>query len=533
MNAATQYRLAPQSPFTRRERESVTVLFGGLTQAHERLFKALLESRGFRVEILPTPTLADYRTGRRYANSGFCNPMYFTSGSLINFLRTKEETGESREELGKRFVYVTSRSAGPCRLGFYEQEYRNVLHNAGYPGFRVFAFSDTVALKASDGEEGFPFDVHFYTDLFSALLLGDVLNDVANRTRPYEKVPGQTDAAWNEATRFAEDCLRVRPRLNAWMQRRLPQWLRNPLEVTGRILTWPMDARLLRVLLHARRQFRNIGIDPFRVRPAVKLIGEFWAQTTVGDGNFRAHTFLERHGAEVVVEPVSTWMLYLLSEARQKLDQRKQLLRHTLKMNPSSLRRFVAGTLSAQAKAGMLRIGELMVRLKYNAIRLVFNGIPDPLPSVDVFERLSRAYYNPWIQGGESHMEVGKTLYYTRRKRAHMIVSLKPFGCLPSGMSDGVQPLVQAQHPETLYLSVETSGEGSTNAQSRMLMVLSTAREKALREFAEAQSRMQAPSLTQQQHLYHRKHFAHALVRIGSRGVFACRAASEFLALTK
>jgi predicted nucleotide-binding protein (sugar kinase/HSP70/actin superfamily) len=525
------YRQPLQTPFTRTEREHVTLLFGGLTFAHERLFKALLESRGFRVCVLPTPVLADYQTGRQYANNGFCNPLYFTGGSLIAWLRSKEREGMSREEICRSFVYVTSRSCGPCRLGLYEQEYRNILRNAGYSGLRVFAFSDTVSLRTGNSDEGLPFDVHFYTNLFSALMLGDILNDLANRTRPFEREPGDTDRAWEESIRFAEERLRDRPLLNVWMERWLPSWLRAPLEIIGRAVSWVMDARFLRVILHARRQFLRVRIDPFRVRPAVKLIGEFWAQTTLGDGNFRAHSFLERHGAEVVVEPVTTWVLYLLFEADQKLRLQKTQLRHNRGEGIRAGFRFVGRMLLLCAKAVLPRIAEMLVRAKYNTIRLLFRSVPDPLPDIYELARLAGEYYNPALLGGESHMEVGKTLYYTQRKRAHMIVSLKPFGCLPSGMSDGVQPLVRAHHPDTLYLSIETSGEGSTNAQSRMLMVLNTARERAERENDAALNSLRESHSCASERIEDYSRDAHALLRLRIRGAYACRSASELASL--
>ncbi|MBE0644344.1 MAG: hypothetical protein IH600_09720 [Bacteroidetes bacterium] len=524
-----QFKLASQPPFLRRDRENVTLLFGGLTQAHERLFKALLESRGFRVQVLPTPTLADYQTGRRYANNGFCNPLYFTGGSIINYLRTVEAEGMPRSEVCRRYVYVTSRSAGPCRLGLYEQEYRNLLANAGYTGFRVFAFSDTVSMRTGESEEGLPFDVHFYADLFSALMLGDILNDIANRTRPFERSEGSTDSAWEASIAYAEECLRERPPLSVWMERRLPRWLRGPVEVVGRLLTWPMDARLLRVILHARKQFRGVRIDPLRVRPAVKLIGEFWAQTTIGDGNFHAHRFLEQHGAEVVVEPVTVWMLYLLFEADQKLRLQLRKLRHNRGNGMASAMRFAFQALGLAGNALLLRTAEMFARLKYNLIRLCFNGVPDRLPGIFTFAALARNYYNPALLGGESHMEVGKTLYYTAIKRVHMVVSLKPFGCMPSGMSDGVQPLLRAHHPDTLFLSVETSGEGSTNAQSRMLMVLSTARERALREYANALQKTGRNSREVNVRIARLQERSNALSRLRVRGVYACRAASELL----
>ena len=58
--------------------------------------------------------------------------------------------------------------------------------------------------------------------------------------------------------------------------------------------------------------------DWLRVKPVVKVIGEFWAQETEGDGNFRMFEFLEKEGAEVSMEPISTWVMYLLHQVKQR-----------------------------------------------------------------------------------------------------------------------------------------------------------------------------------------------------------------------
>ena len=52
------------------------------------------------------------------------------------------------------------------------------------------------------------------------------------------------------------------------------------------------------------RQLDAIEVDRLRVKPIVKVTGEFWAQTTEGDGNFHMFRFLEREGAQVMVEPI-------------------------------------------------------------------------------------------------------------------------------------------------------------------------------------------------------------------------------------
>ena len=53
------------------------------------------------------------------------------------------------------------------------------------------------------------------------------------------------------------------------------------------------------------------------MKPIVKITGEFWAQTTEGDGNYRMFPFLEREGAQVLVEPIGTWIMYMIHQAKQ------------------------------------------------------------------------------------------------------------------------------------------------------------------------------------------------------------------------
>jgi predicted nucleotide-binding protein (sugar kinase/HSP70/actin superfamily) len=51
-------------------------------------------------------------------------------------------------------------------------------------------------------------------------------------------------------------------------------------------------------------------IDRLQPKPKVSVIGEFWAMTTEGDGNYQLQTFLESESAEVDIQPVTAWLLY-------------------------------------------------------------------------------------------------------------------------------------------------------------------------------------------------------------------------------
>jgi ElaB/YqjD/DUF883 family membrane-anchored ribosome-binding protein len=80
-------------------------------------------------------------------------------------------------------------------------------------------------------------------------------------------------------------------------------------------------------------------------------------------------------------------------------------------------------------------------------------------------------------------MEVGKNVYYTVNHLCHMVLALKPFGCMPSTQSDGVQSRVVNAFKDMIFLPVETSGEGEVNAHSRVQMALAEAKAKARAEF--------------------------------------------------
>ena len=104
-----------------------------------------------------------------------------------------------------------------------------------------------------------------------------------------------------------------------------------------------------------------------------------------------------------------------------------------------------------------------------------------PLPNQVELRELAQGYINPRSAGGEGHLEVGKTIYYSKKRLAHMVLSVKPFGCMPSTQSDGVQVAVVAHFPEVIFLPIETSPEGEVNAYSRVQMAWARRRSGARR----------------------------------------------------
>jgi len=230
----------------------------------------------------------------------------------------------------------------------------------------------------------------------------------------------------------------------------------------------------------------QIEVDRLRVKPVVKVIGEFWAQTTESAGNFNMLAFLEREGAQVLPESLSSWILFLLSQARAKALDRRGL---DLPRGGPALARWraqVRDDLSILLKRAYFAAGRRLYRGVHDRARAAMGGVPHELVDPAELADLARPYYHELARGGESYLEIGKHIYYTRRKHAHMVLSLKPFGCMPSMQSDGVQALVMAHYRDTLYLPIETSPDGELEAHSRVQVALLEARSRAQTEFDEA-----------------------------------------------
>ena len=277
-----QWVEAVHTAFTRSQRDTTTVLLAGLTEAHDHLLAAAVRRLGYRIEVLPTPDEEAFQQGKAYCDRAMCNPAYFTVGNLLRYLqRLRDEQGLSVAEINRRYLCVTAAGCGPCRFGLYINEYRKALREVGFEGFRVLLFNQTIDDQQMGEGGGLEVNAKFLIQVLRGLILADIVNLLKYRTRPYERVPGATDAAVT--------------RSRAVLMEALEQ---------GR--------GMIAALRQVRREFAAIPVDRTRVKPKVALLGEIWAETTEGDGNYRLPAFLEGEGAEVEVQPLTTWILTLL-----------------------------------------------------------------------------------------------------------------------------------------------------------------------------------------------------------------------------
>ena len=490
----TQYRRPGERPFTAEERENVTILVGGLTRKHEEFIRAVFQGSGYRCELLPVPDQTAFHLGKEFGNNGQCSPAYFTSGALIQYLRELEAEGLSRQEIVDNYLYFTAGSCGPCRFGMYAAEYRLALQNAGFDGFRILRFQQDEGIRQKTEAPGLKYTIDFGLGMLKVLFLGDVLNDLTCGIRAYEVNPGETDRVMDLCVQDLCDHLREykAPELSAvtpgWVTALLAErnFLRGLLSFLYKMRLHLRGKEFQEVLERCRKRIDGIAVDRLKLKPSVKIIGEFWAQTTESGGNYRMFDFLEREGAQVQPEAIGTWIAYLLAHARMQAYPRRGMDSQCREPARWDVRQRWRNELGFQKKRALLILGERLYTGLYHQVIKSMGETAHNLVPQDKLAQLANPFYKPLARGGEGYLEVGKNIYYHTNKLCHMVLSLKPFGCLPSSQSDGIQSAVISKFKDMIYLPIETSGEGEINALSRVQMALGEAKAKAKSEFQEA-----------------------------------------------
>lgn len=339
---------------------------------------------------------------------------------------------------------MTAGACGPCRFGMYVTEYRKALRDAGFDGFRVLLFQQTGGMKQATGEElGLVLDQTFFLTIGKALFAGDIINLIGYRLRPFEVEAGATDRAVTAAKAEIYRALEHR-------------------------------TSILAAIWRCRRIFAKVEVDRLQPKPSVAVLGEFWAMTTEGDGNYHLQRFLEQEGAEVGIQVIANLLLYNLWEFRHDTKARMEL------KGADGGKFGLEGSDVGLTLAGLF-LGELALRAWWQGWAHLMGLHGHHLPDMDEVARVGTDYYHQELRGGEGHMEVAKLILNVLHNKATMTLSVKPFGCMPSsGVSDGVQSLITERYPDAIFCAVETSGDGAVNFYSRVQMFLFKARQRAL-----------------------------------------------------
>jgi predicted nucleotide-binding protein (sugar kinase/HSP70/actin superfamily) len=446
------YRAYQPKPLTKQEIEKVEILFGGLHWRTERVLQALFENLGYRARPLPAATKADLLLGRELADIGQCCPTSFTTGNLANFLRIEAEK-IGKENVARRFAYITAGSCGACRFGQYHHSYELALRNLGLEDFRLFLMDQNRMDQGPTNGGGLEINMPFTLGCVWAILCTDVLQSLEYQVRPYEVERGATQRAVESSVDYLCEIFRKRPQ-------RGKKWS---------TFLWHLSTGyFVDALREVKKNFDAIEIDRLQCKPVVKITGEFYLQTVEGEPNYNIHSWLESEGAEVYPALIAVWLDYWMRFYVHNFEDYRGIDRY------------------AGAKIKMVKALQKLFRWTYNRMRAALGNIPHEMPDQYELRRLAAPYFHHRLSGGEGDMLVGKALWAHQNKRAHMICELSPYACMPNTMSVGAMAGVLGKHPDILYAPIEVKGDAEVHALSRCQMILTEAKKRAVREYVEA-----------------------------------------------
>jgi predicted nucleotide-binding protein (sugar kinase/HSP70/actin superfamily) len=320
------------------------------------------------------------------------------------------------------FAFLAANSCGPCRYALFASTYRQVLHEHGGGPLWTIDQDWPRWLEAFGDADA--------SDLLDALLAGDALLLAQRRLRSQVQAPEQLDAAWTAAA--VDVAAAIRGGL-------------APLVALARHTAWH-DALALR---------------PREAQARMVLIGEPWSLHVDGDAQSQLARVLGDAGVEVEVPPLALWLAYRLWERSQPA------LRNAHPLAPS--------------EPGMPPLTAACLRARYLEACAVLGMHEVDLPDVEQLASWAAPYLPAAWRGGYGHVEVGLAARARFEQRAHAVISVKSFGCIPSsGVCDGIVPRVLGD--AVAFLALEVSEDAVATRESRLVLQIAAAQARASAE---------------------------------------------------
>lgn len=327
------------------------------------------------------------------------------------------------------FALFALQSCGPCRYALFAPAWRHLLDERGRSDVwiaRVAQRPHELAQWLSGAGAG----------LLATLVTADALSEVARRVAPYAHDPDEVDRGAREVAR------RVATRIERGD---------DP----------------IRALAAERGWHGSIALAPSRPLARAVIVGEPWSLHVEGDGQLHLPSVLARAGVEVELPPASLWLAYVLSQVE----------------GPRFGNERVDHAARRTARALTARLRELFVAAT-DAAGLEGFELDDP----STLAELAAPFLPSSIRGGYGSVELGLAARARRDRRAHLVISVKSFGCVPSGgVSDGILPVVLGD--QMPFLSLEVCGDGEAARESRVALRVAAALDAAETEFLEACAR--------------------------------------------
>lgn len=266
--AVSAGHILPRAAYTKEMRdEGWEILAPQMAPIQFRLLAPVLRKAGLNVRVLEHTDRETIETGLKYVNNDACYPAIVVIGQLL------DEFVSGRSDPDRTAVVITQ-TGGMCRATNYAALLRKGLRDAGYAQVPVIAAS----VQGLEDNPGFEVSVPVVHRAIQAIVLGDLLQSLLLRVRPYELRAGSATELYEKWDALC----------SAW------------LTGSGRSEHWRGHLSYRRLVSRCVAEFDALDLRDIPRKPRVGLVGEILVKFHP-DANNHAVEVIEAEGCEAVL----------------------------------------------------------------------------------------------------------------------------------------------------------------------------------------------------------------------------------------
>jgi predicted nucleotide-binding protein (sugar kinase/HSP70/actin superfamily) len=360
--------------------------------------------KSFGVNALVMETYEGLDLGKEFTSGKECFPCQVTTGDILLFLKKeKERLGEDFRP--ENYVFFMPESDGPCRFGMYNKYQRIVLDSLDElrkVKIASLTSENSYALKGLIEKEQAR---NFRKVAYFSVVIGDILDRLLWRIRPYEREEGATDA-------FIERSMMT---------------MTDSFECYGARRDFDRILDKLEEIIEEGKAL----IDPeIPAKPLIGIVGEIYLRTHV-HSNQNVIKVLERYGAEVVNASIAEWVDYTTYD---KVRQAKVELKLNLKQFRFDKVRFCLKTLLSHG--GDLIYQNMRLDKAYKRVKPLLDLAGDHRIA-HLEKTLVKDDLYSFELGTEACLSIAGIMEYMHQGY-NGVVNVYPFTCMPSTITTSI-----------------------------------------------------------------------------------------------
>lgn len=256
--------IKPRTAFTEEMREAgYEILAPQMSPIHFRFLTPLFASAGLKVRVLEHTSRTSMEVGLKYVNNDSCYPAIVVIGQLL------DEFISGRADPDRTAVGITQ-TGGMCRASNYAALLRKGLRDAGYPQVPVIALS----VQGIEDNPGFHLGIPHIHKAIQAFVIGDAIQSMLLRVRPYEATPGSAMELYRTWDAYVQE------------------WI-----TSGRVEALGGRVSYGKIIRECVRAFDALPLRDIPRKPRVGLVGEILVKFHP-DANNHAVDVIEAEGCE-------------------------------------------------------------------------------------------------------------------------------------------------------------------------------------------------------------------------------------------